>query len=1003
MKTFKQLIEVKNSSAVFTFGRFNPPTTGHEKLIDALARQQSKNAGSDMFVYASHSNDPKKNPLPHAKKIAYMRAMFPKYKRNILSDKDRNVFEIATSLYNKGYRSVVMVVGSDRVNEFTSLLNKYNDVEGRHGYYNFNNIEVVSAGERDPDAEGVEGMSASKMRAAAVEGDYDTFKLGLPGSFKHGLKLFKDIRSNMGVREERDMGEMTEYEELRDAYLVGKIWNIGDLVEANGVEGNVVNRGTNYLSFCDRDGKVHKAWLHDIVAKRQNYKEEYESNPSDMELFSEDWIDNAKSMIDRIVHPRNYDMAIKDYIDGMKDKKNKEHSAKWAADVAKRYSGIEGRGLIRYINTLVAKGKLPRQLKAGFFTKIARQATGFLNRTFSTDRPKSRQPLRTIGIRGEYSSVVEVKQDPDIKDREGTQPAKYYAKDTEGDEMSKSTKKARARHFAKYGKKDDDEDKSYKPAPGDAGATTKPSKHTLKFRQMYGESFNEQKMDCPPATQDVALNTKNRNATRDNHMYGPLNVKEPGDYWEKLADRWDTTVEAAKKSKCGNCVAFDISPRMEECMPGSVSDESGRLGYCWMHHFKCHSARSCDTWATGGPIKEDEKSHEWQEKAFGKKEGLEEEPRIPRKKGQPAGSDKHSDLYTDENPEGTIHGLGFKDVETAKASVKKIEGSDRTHAHKIQAAIAMEQRARVMGKTEEAAVYRKYIEKMKKKTKEMNEKAPDTTDAMKRYKAGKAGFTDIAHLKSKGLIKRADGTKKKSPMYERTLTDKEKDDKEHNVMKLKKHMDTFKDRYGKDAKSVMYAIATRDAKKEKRYKEEVQLDEKIKGLINKSEKSGISYSILKKVYDRGMAAWKTGHRPGTTPQQWAFARVNSFITKGKGTWGGADKDLARQVEMVESVSNINEWGEVEEEAEYQGRKVKLNNPMKGDIKKTKVYVRNDKGNVVKVEFGDPNMEIKRDDPENRKNFRARHNCDNPGPKWKARYWSCKFWEKGKTVTDLMKG
>ena len=1003
MKTFKELIEVKNSSAVFTFGRFNPPTTGHEKLIDALARQQSKNAGSDMFVYASHSNDPKKNPLPHAKKIAYMRAMFPKYKRNILSDKDRNVFEIATSLYNKGYRSVVMVVGSDRVNEFTSLLNKYNDVEGRHGYYNFNNIEVVSAGERDPDAEGVEGMSASKMRAAAVEGDYDTFKLGLPGSFKHGLKLFKDIRSNMGVREERDMGEMTEYEELRDAYLVGKIWNIGDLVEANGVEGNVVNRGTNYLSFCDRDGKVHKAWLHDIVAKRQNYKEEYESNPSDMELFSEDWIDNAKSMIDRIVHPRNYDMAIKDYIDGMKDKKNKEHSAKWAADVAKRYSGIEGRGLIRYINTLVAKGKLPRQLKAGFFTKIARQATGFLNRTFSTDRPKSRQPLRTIGIRGEYSSVVEVKQDPDIKDREGTQPAKYYAKDTEGDEMSKSTKKARARHFAKYGKKDDDEDKSYKPAPGDAGATTKPSKHTLKFRQMYGESFNEQKMDCPPATQDVALNTKNRNATRDNHMYGPLNVKEPGDYWEKLADRWDTTVEAAKKSKCGNCVAFDISPRMEECMPGSVSDESGRLGYCWMHHFKCHSARSCDTWATGGPIKEDEKSHEWQEKAFGKKEGLEEEPRIPRKKGQPAGSDKHSDLYTDENPEGTIHGLGFKDVETAKASVKKIEGSDRTHAHKIQAAIAMEQRARVMGKTEEAAVYRKYIEKMKKKTKEMNEKAPDTTDAMKRYKAGKAGFTDIAHLKSKGLIKRADGTKKKSPMYERTLTDKEKDDKEHNVMKLKKHMDTFKDRYGKDAKSVMYAIATRDAKKEKRYKEEVQLDEKIKGLINKSEKSGISYSILKKVYDRGMAAWKTGHRPGTTPQQWAFARVNSFITKGKGTWGGADKDLARQVEMVESVSNINEWGEVEEEAEYQGRKVKLNNPMKGDIKKTKVYVRNDKGNVVKVEFGDPNMEIKRDDPENRKNFRARHNCDNPGPKWKARYWSCKFWEKGKTVTDLMKG
>ena len=91
------------------------------------------------------------------------------------------------------------------------------------------------------------------------------------------------------------------------------------------------------------------------------------------------------------------------------------------------------------------------------------------------------------------------------------------------------------------------------------------------------------------------------------------------------------------------------------------------------------------------------------------------------------------------------------------------------------------------------------------------------------------------------------------------------------------------------------------------------------------------------------------------------------------------------------------------EAEYQGRKVKLNKPMQGDVKKFKVYVKNDKGNVVKVEYGDPNMEIKRDDPARRRNFRARHNCDNPGPKYKARYWSCKFWEKGKTVTDLMKG
>ena len=116
---------------------------------------------------------------------------------------------------------------------------------------------------------------------------------------------------------------------------------------------------------------------------------------------------------------------------------------------------------------------------------------------------------------------------------------------------------------------------------------------------------------CPPATKNVDINTVNRNKARENHMYGPLNVNAPDDYWQKLAEKWNTDEEAAKKSTCGVCVAFDISPRMDECMPGPVSDESGRLGYCWMHHFKCHSERSCNTWATGGPIDDDKNSYIW--------------------------------------------------------------------------------------------------------------------------------------------------------------------------------------------------------------------------------------------------------------------------------------------------------------------------------------------------------------------------------------------------------
>ena len=196
-----------------------------------------------------------------------------------------------------------------------------------------------------------------------------------------------------------------------------------------------------------------------------------------------------------------------------------------------------------------------------------------------------------------------------------------------------------------------------------------------------------------------------------------------------------------------------------------------------------------------------------------------------------------------------------------------------------------------------------------------------------------------------------------------------------------------------------------------------------KAIRNKAEKSGVSYSILKKVYDRGMAAYKGGHRPGTTPQQWALARVNSFLTGGGARKADADlwKQAKGQKEQVnedgpcwpthkqvgmkkkdgKTVPNcvpkedkeLNEWGEVEEAAEYQGRKVTLNKPFytPDGPKKSAVYVKNEKGSVVIVRFGDKKMEIKRDDPGRRKNFRARHNCDNPGPKWKARYWSCKAW------------
>ena len=124
--------------------------------------------------------------------------MFPT--ANISNDKMRTILEIVVSLYDEGWENITMVVGDDRIAEFDKMLNTYNGVEGKaHGYYKFDSINVVSAGERDPDADGAEGMSASKMRAAAVANNYDNFKQGLPSTFEHGEQLFKDVQRGMNL------------------------------------------------------------------------------------------------------------------------------------------------------------------------------------------------------------------------------------------------------------------------------------------------------------------------------------------------------------------------------------------------------------------------------------------------------------------------------------------------------------------------------------------------------------------------------------------------------------------------------------------------------------------------------------------------------------------------------------------------------------------------------------------------------------------------------------
>ena len=182
-------------TAVFVFGRFNPPTIGHEKLLNALTATAQREGGK-AFVYTSSTQDARKNPLSKDQIFKYMAKAFPKEKKTFQTKSTaKTALEVAVELNTK-YDKLVMVVGSDRVSDFSSLLNTYNGIKAKHGFYEFKEIDTFSAGERDPDAIGASGMSASKMRDAAVQGDFNLFRTGIPSAMnnKDAKNMMNDVR-----------------------------------------------------------------------------------------------------------------------------------------------------------------------------------------------------------------------------------------------------------------------------------------------------------------------------------------------------------------------------------------------------------------------------------------------------------------------------------------------------------------------------------------------------------------------------------------------------------------------------------------------------------------------------------------------------------------------------------------------------------------------------------------------------------------------------------------
>ena len=469
IKNFSQYLIEEEREVYFTFGRMNPPTIGHGKVMDMLAKKSGK---SDYKVFVSQSQDAKKNPLSYSDKIKHTRKMFPKHARNIMVDKSvKTAINAMVALHDQGYQSVTMVVGDDRITEFDVLLKKYNGAQARHGFYNFKSIKVVSAGKRDPDSAGIEGMSASKQRENASNNDFVSFSQGVPKTMSNPdtRKLFNDVRKGMGLKEASEFRNHLELEtvsETREKFVQGELFEVGDIVVIKESEevATISVLGANYVIVETSDGKKMRKWLESV------------------ELISEDvdqkQLNDLEKFGDRLLKKFNIDIEFtRHFADRMNDTRNSPAiKVTELQRLFKKIAKNKGKGIKKHGDAEAVLKDMQSDLNLPVVVNYKDGEFEMVNKTI----------MRKKGFKTSSPVIQYEGQDPDIKDREGTQPARYHKG------LAKSTKAKRDAHFK--AKKDG-------PAPGDANAKTKPSKYTKSFKDMYDE-------DCWDGYKQVGVKKK---------------------------------------------------------------------------------------------------------------------------------------------------------------------------------------------------------------------------------------------------------------------------------------------------------------------------------------------------------------------------------------------------------------------------------------------------------------------------------------------------------------
>ena len=922
------------SKTVFTFGRMNPPTIGHQKLVDKV-KAEAKKQGAMPHVYLSHTQNAKRDPLDYNTKIKFARKAFGP---SVTKSASKTIIQVLQEIEKMGHTEVTLVVGSDRVNDFKTFLNKYNGKD-----YTFEKIKVMSAGQRDPDAEGTAGMSATKIRGLAQAGDLEEFGKGLPSTLQSNdaKAIYNKVRNVMGITEsvevEDEDFEFTEAEldafiEMTDLDSLDEHVDIDEEFEVFLEEMELSERAPLTVPQRLAIGRRMKRLAPRMARKRAIQKKKMADKPrlekrarkAAIKLLRTKFAGKqganyaslapgAKISVDRIIQKKmamvntiskrmlpKVRKAEMDRLKRARGSKKVVGTANEALDLQfelflKESSVVE---LILEDEDNETNQKLLYMLRQAFTDATERQLVvralkggakslqnpklrpfilKLLNRLLDATQSdptmfvKMKDRLRRMA-QDDSKKEVEEAQDPDIKDREGTQPAKYHAG------LKKSTKTKRDAHFKKQGDKPDDQASAYKPAPGDATAKTKTSKHTNKFKAMYGEDMDIafEKFISEEYIEEKALDGLKKKAEKSGIPYGILKkVYDRGMAAWKTGHRPGTTPQQWAYARVNS-----FATKSKGTWGGADKDLASRVRE-EVEEATTHSWKSEGHYLENGQEWTGDQ-HNYDNNIWTGKEHTKDSQKLYHYKELPSKLRDKIDMKVDQ-------------MEARKSPLQRLKDFDKTR-------VAVGKRPIFDPKSTE-------FRNVSKKQKRLDQTSNEDVDATK----------------------------------EKIAREKEADKVKHDAM--------------------MDRARTSETQAKNRSTNE-SLDDAFTAFLNEVGGAGeFGTDKLKKKYSKD------------TP----YAEEMSC-------WCGDDN--LKEAEL--------------EEAEYKGRKVELNNPSRSSDGKKKfyVYVRNDKGNIIKLGFGDPNMEIKRDDPARRKAFRARHSCDdNIGPKWKARYWSCYQWRAGAKVDN----